>query len=102
MNDIATKCQSDLHKHELPNSFLVASSMADNRFDAGWDNRECPDCRTWGWEPPSAGAGTCLMCGLEIHYSEQWERWQHNEDSAIYCPGKSASVATPDTDEVTK
>jgi len=94
------ECQNDLHKHEFPSSanYIQAADLADSRFDAGWDNRECPDCGTWGWEPPAAGAGTCVMCGTEIHFSEHWSRWQHNYESAIYCPGKTASVATPDTD----
>lgn len=89
------ECASDLHKHPLPDSFLHASSMADDRFDAGWDNRECPDCGEWGWEPPADGASVCIMCGLEIHFSKQWGEWHHNEADVVFCPGKGASMATP-------
>ena len=45
------------------------------------------------WESP------CRMCDKPLVWSRHWDEWQHAENHSIYCPGKSASVATPDHKE---
>ena len=93
-----SECPNQVHNYPLPNSFLHAADMADERLDAGWDNIPCPDCGQYGWVKPKTGQ-PCLMCDQPIHWSEHWEQWQHDKDSSIYCPDKTVSIATPSEGE---
>jgi len=94
-------CTSDLHKHEFPAhaSYVQALTWPTPGSTLDGTTAKCPDCGGWGWEPPAAGHSTCRMCDTEIHYNAHWEEWRHNEADTYFCPGKTASIATPDESE---
>lgn len=56
--DRGTDCPSPLHDHPLPSGYVAASCEADERLEGGWDNRGCPDCHQFGWEPPQIHPST--------------------------------------------
>lgn len=50
-----TDCPNTLHNHPLPDGYVEASIAAGRRIGQGWNNRKCPECSQYGWNPPLEG-----------------------------------------------
>lgn len=46
-----SECPNPLHDYPLPYGYVEASEVAQARLSARWRNRQCPDCKLYGWAP---------------------------------------------------
>lgn len=45
-------CKNRLHSYPMPAGYVQSHTEAGRRLSAGWTNKKCQECNTYGWEQP--------------------------------------------------
>lgn len=54
-------CPHPLHDFPLPAGYTDAGEEAGSRLNRGWNNKKCPTCGLYGWEPGRPRTGEQLV-----------------------------------------